>query len=201
MVHDCCILKLGHVVLCNVYCLEKKMNRISMLSMAISLMAGFVYAEEAKAGDVTPASDGATATPAEATPVAEAPVVDESVPAVPEKPVAEKSKKAKKSAKKSKLTKESRAATEELNKDASTGKNDEAVREAQEAVSDAKEKVSDKTVDVKKAETVAHNDDKLTDSYKKSMVAKEQKGLDEAKEELAKAEKKLEETTPSSKAK
>ena len=62
-------------------------------------------------------------------------------------------------------------------------------------MSDAKEKVSDKTVNVKKAETVAHNDDKLTDSYKKSMVKKEQKELDEAKEELAKAEKKLEETT------
>ena len=173
------------------------MNKISMLSMAISLMAGFAYAEEAKVGDTAPASDNTTATPAEATP-SEAPVADESTPAIPEKPVAKKAKKAKKFSKRSKLTKESIAATEELNKNESAGKKDEAVREAQEAVSDAKEKVSDETVDVKKAETVAHNNSKLTNSYKKAMVKKEQKELDEAKEELAKAEKTLEETKASS---
>ena len=81
-------LKLGYVVLCNVYCLEKKMNKISMLSMAISLMAGFAYAEEAKVGDVAPAASGEeTATTTEVTP-SEAPVADESTPVVPEKPVA-----------------------------------------------------------------------------------------------------------------
>ena len=61
--------------------------------------------------------------------------------------------------------------------------------------------MSDETVDLKKAETVAHNNDKLTDSYKKSMVKKEQKELDEAKEELTKAEKKLEETKASAESK
>ena len=60
------------------------MNKISMLSMAISLMAGFVYAEEAKVGDVAPASGEATTAPAEAT--SDTPVADENAPAVPEKP-------------------------------------------------------------------------------------------------------------------
>ena len=66
------------------------MNKISMLSMAISLMAGFAYAEEAKVGDVAPAASGEeTATTTEVTP-SEAPVADESTPVVPEKPVAKK---------------------------------------------------------------------------------------------------------------
>ncbi|MBQ3944703.1 MAG: hypothetical protein II670_03720, partial [Alphaproteobacteria bacterium] len=58
------------------------MNKISMLSMAISLMAGFVYAEEAKVGDVAPASGEATTAPAEAT--SDTPVADGNAPAVPE---------------------------------------------------------------------------------------------------------------------
>ena len=63
--------------------------------MAISLMAGFAYAEEAKVGDVAPAASGEeTATTTEVTP-SEAPVADESTPVVPRSLLLKRAKKLK----------------------------------------------------------------------------------------------------------
>ncbi len=170
--------------------LEKKMNKISMLSIALSLMAGFAYAEDAKTEEAVATETTATTTAPEATtaetPAVEAtpetPAADVTPVAVSEKPVVKKAKKAKKV--KKLPTKEMKEATEALN---SSAKNtdDEKAREAVEKLSDAEEVASDARVAVADAKKDAHLQGH-TEAYSNKLVEK-------ATDNLADADKKVEE--------
>lgn len=192
------------------------MNKISMLSIALSFMAGFAYAEEsttdssvasaetastdaAVAVDSPVASESAVATDS---PVAEADVAaDVAHEAAPvQQPVAKKKKAARKTFS-AKSKKEMAACTEKLNSDLTTVQNDQEVRDAVEAqsdkerelehkVEDLKDTVSDMQVNKADTEKDMHLHDH-SDFYSKKAVEAADEKVADAKKELAEAQQEL----------
>ena len=164
------------------------MNRISILSVMLSFVAGAAFAGEPGTSEPaavdTPAvtdTPAAAETPAEASAIAEEPAsVDDAA-----KPVVKKARKARRAVKRGD-TKASREATESLNQSAKNI-NDEKVREAIERKSDAEEALSDARVANADAKKDAHLHGH-TKVYGDGMVAN-------AKEDVAAAEKELSSAT------